>query len=164
MLTTKDAKVMLVDLKSFIMSGTPGANIEDPNGVNIVRTAMIIMFVHFFLAGQFKGLAGSSGPSQSTRFGSLVGVFVILLVACFSGSVGRPSRVSLLEILLKSFLGDTGLEIGGIAFSVVPTLDKVANIDFSSSTCGVDNSPSSRAFRGGLVAMMYCSISEGNSS
>ena len=73
MLTTKEARSTLVVLNSAIISGTPGANIELPNGVSNVNAPIIIMFVHFFFFVQFRGFSGSSGPLQSTRFTSLVG-------------------------------------------------------------------------------------------
>jgi hypothetical protein len=48
----------------------PGANIEDVSGVRKVMEEMTAMFPHFFFAGQFRALAGSSGVTQSTTFGS----------------------------------------------------------------------------------------------
>src|SRR5690242_2975450 len=57
--------------KARITCGTPGAKNDDASGVIKVTAPSAAIMDHFFFAGQFKGFAGSSGPSQSTTFGSL---------------------------------------------------------------------------------------------
>ena len=56
--------------KARITCGTPGAKNDDASGVMNVTAPSAAMMDHFFFAGQFRGFAGSSGPSQSTMFGS----------------------------------------------------------------------------------------------
>ena len=57
--------------KARMTCGTPGAKNDDARGVMKVTAPSAAMIDHFFFGGQFRGFAGSSGPSQSTMFGSL---------------------------------------------------------------------------------------------
>lgn len=68
--TTNVAMRFECSSKACITCGTPGAKNDDASGVMNVTAPSAAMMDHFFFAGQFRGFAGSSGPSQSTTFGS----------------------------------------------------------------------------------------------
>src|SRR5271154_575307 len=91
----KLATVSSVDLKSCIIFGTPGAIIEDDNGVRKVTEEMTAMLLMIFLVGQLMAFSGSSGPSQSTILGSLgpadVGRSSASMVVSTSGRPGSTS-------------------------------------------------------------------------
>jgi hypothetical protein len=68
--TTKVAMVFEVSWKVRRTWGTPGAKKDEARGVMSVTAPRAAIMPHFREAAQFCGLAGSSGPSQSTRLGS----------------------------------------------------------------------------------------------
>ena len=64
--------------------------------VRKVMEAMTAMLPHFFFSGQFVGFSGSSGPSQSTQFGS------ISPAGCASASASFLLDVELLVLASRS--------------------------------------------------------------
>ena len=103
--TTKEASSSFVELNSLMTWGTPGANIEEANGlifqgqlgmgeeaddiyVRKVMAASTAILPFFMPGDQFIALFGSFGPSQSTMLGS-------------TALVGTSSSCSIVDELLR---------------------------------------------------------------
>jgi len=57
-------------LNSSRIRGMPGANMDEPRGVIMVKMESTATLLHFLRMVQFIGFVGSSGPSQVTTLGS----------------------------------------------------------------------------------------------
>lgn len=98
--TANEPKTAEVTSKSFMTSGIAGANIAEPvgldshSGVGLARyvrkasAAIIVIIENLVLVLKLSGLLGSSGPSQSTRYGS--------------GSASSPAFSSKLSSIFRS--------------------------------------------------------------
>ncbi|KAA8652429.1 Apoptosis-inducing factor 2 [Aspergillus tanneri] len=100
------AAELLFQIVSFLaLSGFLDALIESW----LVIRDTIEMFKNFFLAGQFIGLAGSSGPSKSTTH------WLLCLIGCFDGS--RTALNIGVERSRRGRVDDLSLCLGHFCFS-----------------------------------------------